>query len=110
MYQLTLTPNRDPGPRPFISLVSYVRTGDRVQAIYREWELWPEGEGQVWALVTYSELPLNARHPAMRREHAGPTIRTTSRLQLIADGVLKPSDLKRWRKSVKRLTSEQAVA
>lgn len=107
MLTLQMTPNRDPGPRPFISLVSYVRTGNHVQAIYREWELWPDVG---WALVTYSELPMNARHPAMRREHAGPTIRTTSRLQLIADGVLKPSDLKRWRKSVKRITSEQAVA
>jgi hypothetical protein len=106
---LTLTPNRDPGPRPFISLVSYERTGDRVTAVYREWELWPRGDGHEWALVTYSELPMNARHPAMRREHAGPTVRTTSRLQLIADGLLKPCDLKRWRKSAKNVAA-QAVA
>ena len=103
MYQLTLTPNRDPGPQPYISLLTYESDDDgQVWAIYREWHLWP---GQ-WALVTYRRT----RPDAIRHEHCGPTIRTTTRMQLIADGVLRPAESKRWRKSAKAISARDAVA
>jgi hypothetical protein len=92
-YTLTLTPNRDPGPIPGMKLVRYVRTGDHVHAELHEWSTDDSGR-------TFKSRVREGSVDRVRHEHAGPTIRITSRLQLIADGLLKPATGKRWRKSM----------
>lgn len=92
---------------PGMSFVRYVREGDHVRAEYHAWAIW-DGPGGVAmpAKVTYTR-ELSWRK--LYREHVGPTIRTTTRMQLIADGLLKPADRRAYRKSLKSLQESKHV-
>lgn len=103
MLIATLTQNRGDQPR-YVTLIQYAHNQDVCQATRLTFQPGVYGDKDAFTCTRITALPLNRiARPEVPRE---PTIVTTTRESLIAQGLLKPAQAARWRVSLKALAAK----